>query len=135
MHYTLFDPILDRDSDEFPSTLGISMLFLAVSDFKSIFLEVSNSDFEFEFLRVSGFEFEFLEVSDFEFLEVSGSDFEFEFFSTCSIKAAIRLQNKKEVVRDGKLKLNCYSESRVEYGKGNMKKGEVRREVKEKMSH
>ena len=56
MYYTLFDPILDRDSDEFPSTLGISMLFLAVSDFKSIFLEVSNSDFEFEFLRVSGFE-------------------------------------------------------------------------------
>ena len=104
MYYTLFDPILDRDSDEFPSTLGISMLFLAVSDFKSIFLEVSNSDFEFEFLRVSGFEFEFLEVSDFEFefLEVSDSDFEFEFFSTCSIKAAIRLRNKKEVVRDGK---------------------------------
>ena len=102
MHYTLFDPILDRDSDEFPSTLGISMLFLAVSDFKSIFLEVSDSDFEFEF------------------------------FSTCSIKAAIRLRNKKEVVRDGKLKLNCYSESRVEYGRGNMKKGEVRREVKRK---
>ena len=126
MYYTLFDPILDRDSDEFPSTLGISMLFLAVSDFKSIFLEVSDSDFEFEFLRVSGFEFEFLEVSDFEFLEVSDSDF--EFFSTCSIKAAIRLRNKKEVVRDGKYKLNCYSESREEYGRGYEKRrGEKRK--------